>query len=145
MLWLHPKSGSVHFSASLLQWKVSVPLHRIRKYPSLPITVSIPSGSFSIISMHRAFFQCFHDLFSGGIRFAHPHILQNRHFQKLTVLKYKGNRSPSDSLHRQSLRHPHRRCLYCPSVTSKNLAIRLANVVLPPPDGPTNATCSPVL
>lgn len=30
-----------------------------------------------------------------------------------------------------------------PSVTSANLAISLASVVFPPPEGPTNATCSP--
>ena len=29
-----------------------------------------------------------------------------------------------------------------PSVTSANLAISLASVVFPPPEGPTNATCS---
>ena len=32
-----------------------------------------------------------------------------------------------------------------PSLTSQNLAIRLASVVLPPPDGPTSAICSPDL
>ena len=32
-----------------------------------------------------------------------------------------------------------------PPVTSQNLATILARVVLPSPDGPTNATCSPAL
>ena len=114
-----------------------------RYTPFVPITVSMPFGSFSTISMHCAAFKA--SVISSRVAsgfaictFSNIDVLMRRLFWNTKdTLSIK----VSFGISRISIfpinMHP-----FC---GSKNLVTILARVVLPPPDAPTNATTCPGL
>ena len=112
-----------------------------RYTPFVPITVSAPWGSFSRISSHWALWRA--AMISSRVASGLP----IRTFSKIEALirrlfwNTKETVFISSSLAMCFTSTPP--IFTCPPCGSKNRQIRLASVVLPPPEGPTKATVCP--
>ena len=112
-----------------------------RYTPFEPMTVWMPSGNFSIISMHCAARRA--ESASASVASGLPSLTLSRMLPLSRRLFWNTNETVSISSSFGISRTSAPPTQMLPLPTSKKRQMRLASVDLPPPDGPTSATACP--